>query len=60
MKMVTTLCSKREQFQQMTWLVLKVKIELYILAVKMSGPEFCRELLIKITLLFVVRETLQS
>jgi hypothetical protein len=60
MKMVATLCSKTEQLQQMTWQVLKVKIVVHILALKMSGPEFCRDLLSKITLLFVVRETLHS
>jgi len=58
--MVTTLCIKTEQFQQMTWQVLKVKIEIHILDLKISGPEFCRDLLIKITLLFVCRETLHS
>jgi len=60
MKMVTTLCIKTEQFQQMAWQVLKVKIEIHILDLKMSGPEFCRDLLIKITFLFVFRETLHS
>lgn len=40
--MVTTLCSKAEQLQQMTWQVLKAKILHYIQAVKVGGPEFCR------------------